>query len=118
MGPDQFAASGFFLAMNLMGSLGIKFDAEGKQTTANPIMQRLAEVARGETSLYNSATEELAEAEKNRGGQPATAEERAYFEAAFGDRKMHDARNQSTANQILRAIGGDVLPPPPRGPAV
>src|SRR5689334_21962568 len=94
MDASNLVTNGFFFALDLMGSLGIKFDSDGRQFSSDELMQRLRGIACGDVSVYGSPDEEIAEAEENRGGHPATPEELAYFRSAFADRKGHDMRNQ------------------------
>lgn len=115
MNPDDLVANGFFLALTLCDSFGRVYDRDGQVVDANPLMTRLAEVARGDTSLYNNIDEEFAEAERNRGGQPATPQERAYFENIFANRGAMDRANREAASAVMRIVAGDAPPPRPQG---
>lgn len=59
MEPNERIADGFFLALHLIDSLGVVYDRDA-------LLRKLAEVAAGEASVFNSPTEELATLEKQR----------------------------------------------------
>ena len=103
MNEDELLSAGFFLAMEVCGSLGVNFNRDGERVDANSIINRLAEVARGEVSLYNNEEEEFAEAQRNRGGQPAEGE-REWFAQQFANRAMYDQLNRQAAVKIMREI--------------
>jgi len=97
--PNEFAADGFFLALHLVESFGIGYDR-------NAILNRLAEIARGETSAFNSPEEELAAIELQR-GDPASPEERTDFLRGFANRADMDLSHRLTAGRVLEIVRRD-----------
>lgn len=98
MDASEPTANGFFLALRLLDSLGVRYDADA-------LLACLAEVARGETTLFDSAGEELARLEGQR-GSPASPAERAEFFALFADRGLMDAAHQPVAGRVLAFLAG------------
>ncbi|VTR91922.1 unnamed protein product [Gemmata massiliana] len=100
MNPNELASDGFFFALHLIESFGVVYDRDA-------LLVRLEEIARGETSVFNSPEEELATLEKQR-GYPAGPEERADFLSGFANRTDMDLNARLTANRILEVIRRDM----------
>jgi hypothetical protein len=90
---NDHVASGFLLALYLFESLEIEYDREA-------LFQRLAEVANGETILFNSPEEEFMAYEK-RLNRAATPQERENFLREFADSKDENLHHRVTAGRVL-----------------
>jgi hypothetical protein len=100
MDPNELTADGFTLALRLLKSLGVEFDRAA-------VFKRLAEVARGETTVFNSPQEEVADMEQEL-GHPFTPEERAFVLRGFANRAELDSGDRQIAERILEVIRRDL----------
>ena len=91
---DEATAAGFYMALELMSSLGAVVEM-------GTLMTRLDEVARGEVTTLNSPQEEIAVREKRFG--PMTIEEKiAYTKLMSGRSRLRmDDDMQLAAARIL-----------------
>lgn len=97
---DEDMSRGFFLAVGILDSLGMKYDTA-------VLLERLQEVASGEASILNSEQEEIDLLEQKT-GEPVTPKEREEFRMAFAQRADMDLANRQTAARICRAIQKDM----------
>lgn len=93
---NQKLADGFFLGMELIESLGVKYDRAA-------VLNRLCDVAAGDMTLMNSPEEELAIIELER-GVPSSFQERAVFMKMFSERRSMDRRHRATASSLLEVL--------------
>lgn len=96
MNQHDQTADGFLLALNLIGNLGIAYDRRA-------VIQRLIEVANGQTTVLNSPQEEIAEVESSRG--PLSDAQRSSFLDWLTRRRMRmDQSNREIANRVLDCL--------------
>ncbi len=93
---EELLGDGFRIAVELMTRMDESFDVKG-------LMDRLAALANGEMTLYNSTDEEMADMVRI-SGKPLTPEQRAGMVAGFADRKKMDERDRSKAKMIQTYI--------------
>jgi hypothetical protein len=101
MERKEAVADGFFLALHVLESLGVEYDRQA-------LLNRLADVAAGNTSLLNSPAEELASLEQKRNA-PFSDEERETILRHFANRRGIDAQFQAMAADVVAVMGQEGL---------